>query len=153
MTTTPDLSEATIFFKQIHPDHFKEQLLWKSDFQGKNDPECLTPEGTVDTSYFAISVDVEHPDNSAQQSYERYVGRGSKSTGVVGVTKAEISSLGLALESKPRKENRFHWHIVFPESKNTQSTHKKLRGFATLRGWVYVPTGTLQIRQTDKPLS
>ena len=151
MTTAATPEDDTLFFRQIHPCHFKDQTLQSRDFKGKNDREKLTPEGDVDTSYFAFSVDIENPENNAEQSYDRYLSQGRKTTGVVGLTRSEITSVGLTLEPLSRTENIFHWHVVFPEGKNTRDTHGKLLGFASKRGWLHAPPDVPPIRQIQKP--
>lgn len=151
MTTAATPRDNTLFFRNIHPCHFKYQTLQSRDFRGRNDPERLTPEGSVDTSYFAMSVDIEDPKNSAKQSYDRYLSQGRRTTGVIGLTRSEITSLGLALEPRPIPDNPFHWHLVFPEDKNKRDTHGELLGFASKRGWLYSPPDVLPIKQIQKP--
>ena len=153
MTTSGNFPEDTIFFRQIHPGGFNDQILGKNNFQGRNDPERLTPQGSVDTSYFAVSLDIEHASNNAQQSYERHIARKLESTGVITLTKGEITSLGLSVEPRVRQDNPYHWHIIFPEDKNKASTHKKLRDRAIPRGWAYAPPWVLPISLIAKPSS
>ena len=151
MTTAATPQENTMFFRQIHPCHFKDQTLQSRDFRGKNDPEELTPQGNIDVSYLAFSVDIEDPRNNAKQSYDRYLSQGRQTTGVVGLTQSEITSLGLTLAPRLKTDNKFHWHVVFPEGKNKRDTHGKLLGFASKRGWLYAPPDVDPIRQIQKP--
>jgi hypothetical protein len=151
VTTSANPQANTLFFRQIHPCHFKDQTLQSRDFKGKNDPEKLTLGGTVDTTYFAISVDIEDPQNSARQSYDRYLRQRRRTTGVVGLTMSEITSLGLTLTARPTLENDFHWHVVFPEGKNNRGTQGKLLGFASTRGWLYAPANVHPIKPVTKP--
>ena len=151
MTIIANPQDTTLFFRQIHPCHFIDQTLQSRDFKGRNDPEELMPTGAIDITYFAISVDIENPQNNAKQSYDRYLSHGRRTIGVVGLTRNEITSLGLTLAPRPISGNNFHWHIVFPEGKNTRDTHSKLLKFAADRGWLYAPTGVLPIKPVQKP--
>ena len=144
-------ADNILFCRQIHPEFFKSQTLQTRCFKGQKDPERLTPDGTPDTEYLALSVDIQTPFYNARQSFCRYWRNGRKTTGGVGFTFAEIMHLGLSLEYKPLPNNPHHWHIVFPRDKNTRKTHVKLLELASTRNWLYAPEDTLPINVPAKP--
>ena len=151
MTTSTNPANYILFFRQIPSEHFQDQGIRSNDFKGQNDPERLTDDGSMDTDYFAISVDIQVPWNDAQRSFERYTQHGLSSTGVVGLTFDEIVSLNLILEHDPKPGNPYHWHIVFPQGTNTRGTHRKLSRFAAERNWCYALEGVLPIIPPAKP--
>ena len=151
MSSSPDPVYNILFFRQIHPDFFVSQTLQTRSFKGQNDPEQLTEQGTIDTEYFAISVDIRTPFYNARQSFERYQRNGWTTTGAVGLSWGEIAGLGLTLEPKPRPDNPHHWHIVLPPPKNKRKTHVSLKEFASIHNWLYAPTGVSDIILPAEP--
>lgn len=134
-----------LFFRQINPQLFRNQLLQSNNFQARPDPHRLNPDGTPDREYLAISVDIHVAWNNAKSSFDRYLRAGGATTGVVGILSREVESLGLTLRHVPYIGNPFHWHIVVPRDRNTRPVRNDLRAFASGRGWLYAPDGVADI--------
>ena len=151
MTDRTNPRYQRIFFRQINPQLFRNQLLQSNNFQARTDPHRLTPQGTPDLDYLGISVDIHVAWNDAKSSFDRYLRAGGATTGVVGISSREIESLDLTLRHVPYIGNPFHWHIVVPKDKNTKRIRDWLRAFASDRGWLYARAGVDTIVPPAKP--
>ena len=135
--TPPPTGQDRVLLRQANPLVVRNGKAQKGLFRIDTDPE---------TSERAISVELDSPEYSAQDAYERHHGGHPPTIGTVGISMDEIDRLNLQARPDPLPDNSHHWLLVLPEGASNSSVQNALKTFAASRGWLYAPPGTPPLR-------